>query len=858
MDENQNQNQVDKIVDIKLEKEMQDSYISYAMSVIIARALPDARDGLKPVHRRILYAMNELNLDPSKAYKKSARIVGDTMGKYHPHGDSSIYDAMVRMAQDFSMRYPLVDGHGNFGSMDGDGAAAQRYTEARLSRIAMEMLQDIEKDTVEFEANYDGEFKEPVVLPSRIPNLLVNGSSGIAVGMATNIPPHNLREVIDGVVRIIDDRLENNETDIADLLQIIKGPDFPTGASIMGTSGIRQAYRTGRGKVSVRATASIEDINGRDTIIITEIPYQVNKAKLIEKMADLVKDKRVEGISDIRDETDRNGVRVVVEVKKDANAHVILNQLYKYSPLQETFGVIMLALVDKQAKILNLKEALDYYLEHQKDVVTRRTKFELEKARKRAHILEGLLIAVNNIDEVVQIVRSSKTRPEVRERLMERFELSEEQARAIDELQLGRLSGLEREKIQDEYNGIMELIKELQSILDDERRLYNVIKEEILIVKTKYGDDRRTAILTDANEIEDEDLIDEEMNAITMTHYGYIKRLALKTYRSQNRGGKGIIGMQMRDEDFVNNLFVANTHDYILYFTNQGRLFRTKTYEIPEAGRVAKGMAIVNLLNLNEGEKINAVIPVKDYLDGEYLMMITRKGVVKKTEISQFQNVRKGGLIALHLRDDDELISVLKTDGNKNIFIATKNGMGIRFSEDDIRPMGRTAAGVRGIRLRGGDKVVGAELMEEGYKILFVSEKGYGKCTKINEFNLQRRGGKGVKIYRITDKTGCIVGISSINDNEEMMLITSEGVIIRIRVKEISTSGRVAQGVKLINLDENIQLMSIAKIAEDELEQEEEVEQEQEQDQDQDQDQDQEQNQDQDQEQEEALEQDLE
>ena len=854
MDENQNQNQVDKIVDIKLEKEMQDSYISYAMSVIIARALPDARDGLKPVHRRILYAMNELNLDPSKAYKKSARIVGDTMGKYHPHGDSSIYDAMVRMAQDFSMRYPLVDGHGNFGSMDGDGAAAQRYTEARLSRIAMEMLQDIEKDTVEFEANYDGEFKEPVVLPSRIPNLLVNGSSGIAVGMATNIPPHNLREVIDGVVRIIDDRLENNETDIADLLQIIKGPDFPTGASIMGTSGIRQAYRTGRGKVSVRATASIEDINGRDTIIITEIPYQVNKAKLIEKMADLVKDKRVEGISDIRDETDRNGVRVVVEVKKDANAHVILNQLYKYSPLQETFGVIMLALVDKQAKILNLKEALDYYLEHQKDVVTRRTKFELEKARKRAHILEGLLIAVNNIDEVVQIVRSSKTRPEVRERLMERFELSEEQARAIDELQLGRLSGLEREKIQDEYNGIMELIKELQSILDDERRLYNVIKEEILIVKTKYGDDRRTAILTDANEIEDEDLIDEEMNAITMTHYGYIKRLALKTYRSQNRGGKGIIGMQMRDEDFVNNLFVANTHDYILYFTNQGRLFRTKTYEIPEAGRVAKGMAIVNLLNLNEGEKINAVIPVKDYLDGEYLMMITRKGVVKKTEISQFQNVRKGGLIALHLRDDDELISVLKTDGNKNIFIATKNGMGIRFSEDDIRPMGRTAAGVRGIRLRAGDKVVGAELMEEGYKILFVSEKGYGKCTEINEFNLQRRGGKGVKIYRITDKTGCIVGISSINDNEEMMLITSEGVIIRIRVKEISTSGRVAQGVKLINLDENIQLMSIAKIAEDELEQEDEVEQEL----DQDQELDQELDQDQNQEQEESLEQDLE
>ena len=858
MDENQNQNQVDKIVDIKLEKEMQDSYISYAMSVIIARALPDARDGLKPVHRRILYAMNELNLDPSKAYKKSARIVGDTMGKYHPHGDSSIYDAMVRMAQDFSMRYPLVDGHGNFGSMDGDGAAAQRYTEARLSRIAMEMLQDIEKDTVEFEANYDGEFKEPVVLPSRIPNLLVNGSSGIAVGMATNIPPHNLREVIDGVVRIIDDRLEDKETDIADLLQIIKGPDFPTGASIMGTSGIRQAYRTGRGKVSVRATASIEDINGRDTIIITEIPYQVNKAKLIEKMADLVKDKRVEGISDIRDETDRNGVRVVVEVKKDANAHVILNQLYKYSPLQETFGVIMLALVDKQAKILNLKEALDYYLEHQKDVVTRRTKFELEKARKRAHILEGLLIAVNNIDEVVQIVRSSKTRPEVRERLMERFELSEEQARAIDELQLGRLSGLEREKIQDEYNGIMELIKELQSILDDERRLYNVIKEEILIVKTKYGDDRRTAILTDANEIEDEDLIDEEMNAITMTHYGYIKRLALKTYRSQNRGGKGIIGMQMRDEDFVNNLFVANTHDYILYFTNQGRLFRTKTYEIPEAGRVAKGMAIVNLLNLNEGEKINAVIPVKDYLDGEYLMMITRKGVVKKTEISQFQNVRKGGLIALHLRDDDELISVLKTDGNKNIFIATKNGMGIRFSEDDIRPMGRTAAGVRGIRLRAGDKVVGAELMEEGYKILFVSEKGYGKCTKINEFNLQRRGGKGVKIYRITDKTGCIVGISSINDNEEMMLITSEGVIIRIRVKEISTSGRVAQGVKLINLDENIQLMSIAKIAEDELEQEDEVEQEQEQDQEQDQEREQEREQEQDQEQEEALEQDLE
>lgn len=818
------ENQFDKVIGVNIEDEMKSSYIDYAMSVIVARALPDVRDGLKPVHRRILYSMSELNLDPTKSYRKSARIVGDTMGKYHPHGDSSIYQAMVRMAQDFSMRYMLVDGHGNFGSIDGDGAAASRYTEARMSKLSMEMIADIEKDTVDFIPNYDENLKEPVVLPSRIPNLLVNGSSGIAVGMATNIPPHNLTEVIDGVIKIIDNHtLENRETDVEELIEIIQGPDFPTGATILGKSGIRSAYRTGRGKICVRADAVIEPMkNGRESIIVDQIPYQVNKARLIEKIADLVKDKKIDGISDLRDESDRTGMRIVIELKKDVNSNVVLNQLYKYTQMQESFGVIMLALVDGKPATLNLKEMLVYYLKHQEEVVTRRTRFDLNKAERRAHILEGFRIAIDNIDEVMNIIRSSKDSSLAKMRLIERFELSEEQASAILEMRFRSLTGLERDKIDNEYREISEKIKDLTAILADENRLFSVIKEELLIVKAKYADERRTKIIRNPGEIDLEDLIEEETNVITMTRLNYIKRTPLATYKSQNRGGRGIIGMQTRDEDFIKNLFLSSTHDYILFFTSLGRVYKTRGYEIPEAGRTARGMAIVNLLEVNAGETITAVIPVKGFSEDSYLVMITKQGVIKKTDMMSFSHIRKGGLAAVNLREDDQLIAVLHTDGNKEIFVATHNGIGIKFKETDVRPMGRGATGVRAITLNKDDYVVSAELIEEGYKVLNVTNNGYGKRTEANDFNVQYRGGKGVKIHQLTEKTGNLVGVIMVSDNEELMLITSEGVIIRLRGKEISTFGRVSQGVKLMNLAEGVKVVSVAKITEEDIELEEE------------------------------------
>lgn len=810
----------ERIKNRNIETEMKESFIDYSMSVIVSRALPDVRDGLKPVHRRILHAMNELNLDPSKAYKKSARITGDTMGKYHPHGESSIYDAMVRMAQDFSMRYPLVDGHGNFGSMDGDGAAAQRYTEARLSRLAMEMLNDIEKDTVDFVPNYDGELTEPVILPARFPNLLVNGSAGIAVGMATNIPPHNLGEVIDGVVMIIDNHLEGKDTDIRDLLGVIKGPDFPTGASIIGRNGIRNAYLTGRGKVTVRANATIEPMgNSRDRIIVTDIPYQVNKARMAEKIGDLIKEKRIEGISDMRDESNRDGVRVVIELKKDVNANVILNQLYKYSQMQETIGIIMLALVNNEPVVLNLKEILLHYIEHQKDIILRRTRFELAKAEKRAHILRGYIIALDNIDEVISIIRSSKDRPQARERLMERFGLSEEQSAAIVSMQLGSLTGLEREKIEQELAELTELIKELNLILNDEKRLYMVIREEIMIIKSKYADERRTAIINDSAEINIEDLIDEETSVITMTSMNYIKRQPLTAYKLQKRGGRGIMGMGTRDEDGVKDLFICNTHHHILFFTSEGRVYRMKTYEIPESGRTAKGTNLVNLLSLNPDEKIAAVIPMEEFdTEGRYLLMVTKKGIAKKTALSEYANIRKTGLKALTIREDDELISVISLTDGKDVFVATCKGYGIRFNEKNIRPLSRTAQGVIAIRLYDGDYVIGAGTLEDDMNILLVSEKGYGKRTDYEEFRIQGRGGKGTRVYKVTEKTGNVAGVVLTNEADELMIINSEGVIIRINVANISTIGRVTQGVKLINLGENESVVSVARIAEDQLE----------------------------------------
>ena len=806
----------DQIHDVDLKKTMESSYIDYAMSVIAQRALPDVRDGLKPVQRRVLYSMIELNNGPDKPHRKCARIVGDTMGKYHPHGDSSIYGALVNMAQDWSFRYPLVDGHGNFGSVDGDGAAAMRYTEARLSKISMEMLADIGKDTVDFVPNFDETEKEPTVLPSRFPNLLVNGTTGIAVGMATNIPPHNLREVINGVVKIIDNQvLEDRGTDIEELLTIVKGPDFPTGGTILGTAGINEAYRTGRGKVRVRAVTSIEPMqNGKNRIVVTELPYMVNKARLIEKIAELVRDKKIDGITDLRDESDRQGMRICIELRRDVNPNVVLNLLYKHTQLQDTFGVIMLALVDNQPKVLNLYEMLNYYLIHQEEVVTRRTKYDLNKAEERAHILQGLLTALDNIDEVINIIRSSKNTQEAKDRLMERFSLTDVQAQAIVDMCLRALTGLEREKLENEYAELMERITELKAILADKKKLLGVIREEILLIADKYGDDRRTSIGFDEYDISMEDLIPVTNTVITMTKLGYIKRMSLDNFRAQNRGGKGIKGMETIDDDYIEELLMTTSHHYLMFFTNTGRVYRMKAYEIPEASRTARGTAIINLLQLQPGEKITAVIPIREYTEGHFLFMATKKGIVKKTPITDYANVRKTGLAAINLREDDELIEVKKTDNNQDIFLVTKYGQCIRFKETDVRKTGRTSMGVIGMNLTDGDEVVGMQMESQGDSLMIVSEKGLGKCTLISEFTTQNRGGKGVKCYKITEKTGNIVGVKAVNHDNEIMLITTEGIIIRIKVADTALLGRITSGVKLINLDENVTVASIAKVRE--------------------------------------------
>ena len=811
----------EKILRTEYSEEMQKSYLDYSMSVITSRAIPDARDGLKPVQRRVLYDMSELHLDHDKPHRKSARIVGDTMGKYHPHGDSSIYAAMVRMAQNFSMRYMLVDGHGNFGSIDGYGAAAARYTEARMSKVSAAMLADIEKDTVDFVPNYDETEKEPVVLPARIPNLLINGSSGIAVGMATNIPPHNLGEVIDGLTVMIDNKINGKETDVEELMEYIKGPDFPTGATILGKSGIRAAYRTGRGKILVRSTAEIQPMgNGREKIVVTEIPYMVNKLRLIEKIAELVKEKRVDGISDLYDASAGDDIQIIIELKKDANANVILNQLYKYTQLQESFGAIMIALVNGKPAVLNLQQMLSEYLKHQEEVVTRRTKFNLDKAEKRAHILEGLRIAISNIDEVIRIIRTSYDN--AKERLMERFGLSEIQAQAILEMQLRRLQGLEHEKIDAEYKDLQEKIAYYKSLLADEAKLLGVIRDEMQDIKNKYADPRRTQLVANPGEIDVEDLIDEETCVFTLSNLNYVKRTPLMTYKSQNRGGRGIVGMQTRDEDFVKDLFLCSTHDTILFFTDHGRVYRLKGYEVPEAGRTARGMAIVNLLEIAPDESVTAVIPVKEFREDRYLVMLTKQGLIKKTDMASYSNIRKGGLIAINLREDDSLISVMTTEGEDEILAATRNGMGIRFSEKDVRPMGRTATGVKAISLREGDYLVSAIKMSPTAKVLNVTEKGFGKQTLPEEFKVQYRGGMGVKIHQLTEKTGLLTGVLMLEENEEIMLITSEGVIIRLRGADISTIGRVSQGVKLMNLDEGVSVVGIAKITEDDIESEEE------------------------------------
>ena len=807
----------DQVHDVDLKKTMETSYIDYAMSVIASRALPDVRDGLKPVQRRVLYSMIELNNGPDKPHRKCARIVGDTMGKYHPHGDSSIYGALVNMAQDWSTRYPLVDGHGNFGSVDGDGAAAMRYTEARLSKISMEMLADINKDTVDFMPNFDETEKEPTVLPSRYPNLLVNGTSGIAVGMATNIPPHNLREVIAAVVKIIDNQvLEDRGTEIEEILKIVKGPDFPTGGMILGTSGIEQAYRTGRGKIRVRAITDIETMqNGKNRIVVTELPFMVNKARLIEKIAELVRDKKIDGITDLRDESNREGMRICIELRRDVNANVILNQLFKHTQLQDTFGVIMLALVNNQPKVLNLHQMLDHYLEHQKDVVTRRTKYDLNKAEERAHILEGLLIALDNIDEVISIIRGSRTANEAKEKLEERFGLTDVQAQAIVDMRLRALTGLEREKIEAEYAELMDKIAELKAILADEKKLLGVIREEIMLISDKYGDDRRTSIGFDEYDISMEDLIPKENTVICMTKLGYVKRMSVDNFRSQHRGGRGIKGMETIDDDYIEELLMTTTHHYMMFFTNTGKVYRLKAYEIPEASRTARGTAIINLLQLQPGEKITAVIPISEYTEGNYLFMATKKGIVKKTPICDYANVRKTGLTAINLREDDELIEVKKTDNTKDIILVTKYGQCIRFHETDVRSTGRNSMGVIGMNLVDRDEVVGMQLDTQGDYLLIASEKGLGKRTKMEEFSPQNRGGKGVKCYKITEKTGNIVGIKAVNDDHEIMMITTEGIIIRMRVEDISILGRVTSGVKLINMDEDVTVASIAKVRED-------------------------------------------
>ena len=814
----------DKISEVGLKKTMERSYIDYAMSVIAARALPDVRDGLKPVQRRILHSMIELNNGPDKPHRKCARIVGDTMGKYHPHGDSSIYDALVKLAQDWNTRYPLVDGHGNFGSEDGDGAAAMRYTEARLSKISMEMLADINKDTVDFVPNFDETEKEPTVLPSRFPNLLVNGTTGIAVGMATNIPPHNLKEVIGATVKIIDNRIEEDrETSIDEIMQIIKGPDFPMGAEILGRRGIEEAYRTGRGKIKVRAVTDIEAMpNGKHKIVVTELPYMVNKALLIQKIVELVKTKRVEGITDVRDESSREGIRVVIELKKDTNANVLLNQLYKHTQLQDTFGVNMLALVDGVPKILNISQMLGYYLKHQEDVVTRRTKYDLNKAEERAHILKGLLIALDNIDEVINIIRSSKSVQDAKNSLIERFGLTEIQAQAIVDMRLRALTGLEREKLEAEYKELMDKISYLKAILADEKKLLGVIKDELLVISQKYGDERRTALGRDVDEVTDEELIERENIVIAMTKLGYIKRMPEDLFKAQNRGGKGIRGMQTIDEDYIENLIVTTTHNYLMFFTNTGRVYRLKGYEIPEAGRTARGVAIVNLLQLQAGEKITAVIPLKSYEDGKYLFMATRNGMVKKTDILEYQNVRKTGLTAIVLRDNDELIEVKATNGDDDIFLITKKGMSIRFNEKDVRQTGRTSMGVKGIHLGKDDIVISMQMSSQGEKILLVTENGMGKRTLISEFNAQNRGGKGVKCYKITEKTGDLVGAKIVTDENDVMIITTEGIIIRTSCDGISTLGRVTSGVKVINLnyDNNVKVASMTEVQKEEFDDE--------------------------------------
>ena len=796
------ENIFDKINEVDLKKTMETSYIDYAMSVIAARALPDVRDGLKPVQRRIMYAMIELNNGPDKPHRKCARIVGDTMGKYHPHGDSSIYGALVNLAQDWSTRYPLVDGHGNFGSVDGDGAAAMRYTEARLSKISIEMLRDIKKDTVDFIPNFDETEKEPVVLPSRFPNLLVNGTSGIAVGMATNIPPHNLREVIDGVVKIIDNYEIDKKTDIEELLKIIKGPDFPTGAEILGTSGIEQAYRTGRGKIRVRAVSNIEPMeNGKNRIVVTELPYMVNKAKLIEKISELHRDKRVDGITDLRDETSREGMRICIELRRDVNPNIVLNQLYKHTQLQDTFGVIMLALVNNEPVVMNLLQMLQHYLKHQEEVVTRRTQYDLNKAEERAHIVEGLLIALDNIDEVIQLIRASKTAAEAKEKLMERFSLSEPQANSIVEMRLRALTGLEREKLENEYAELKKVIEEYRAILADRKVLLGVVKKEIIEIRDKYGDDRRTSIGYDEFDISMEDLIPNENTVITMTKLGYIKRMSVDNFKSQHRGGKGIKGMQTIDDDYIENMLMTTTHHYIMFFTNKGRMYRLKVYQIPECGRTARGTAIINLIQLMPEEKITAVITLRDYDENKYLFMATKKGIVKKTSIMEYANIRKSGLQAINLRDDDDLIEVKVTDNTKDIFLVTKHGQCIRFDENDVRTTGRVSMGVIGMNLSYDDEVVAMQLNTQGTHMLIVSEYGMGKRTDIDEFTVQHRGGKGIKCYKITEKTGNVVAAKAVNEDTEVMIINTEGIIIQLMVSEVSVLGRITSGVKMIEMD---------------------------------------------------------
>ncbi|CCQ96923.1 DNA gyrase (subunit A) [[Clostridium] ultunense Esp] len=802
------------IIEINIEEEMKKSYLDYAMSVIVSRALPDVRDGLKPVHRRILYAMNELGMTPDKQYRKSARVVGDVLGKYHPHSDTSVYDAMVRLAQDFNTRYPLVNGHGNFGSVDGDSAAAMRYTEVKMTKLTLEMLRDINKETIDYMPNFDETLKEPIVLPSRFPNLLVNGSSGIAVGMATNIPPHNLKEVIDGIIMLI----ENPEIDIEDLMGVIKGPDFPTGAMIMGRDGIKSAFKTGRGKIRIRAVAEIEEYTkGRDKIIITEIPYQVNKARLIEKIAELVRDKKLEGISDLRDESDRDGMRIVIELKRDANPNIVLNNLYKQTQLQVTFGVIMLALVNNEPRVLNIKQILTYYLEHQKEIITRRTQFDLDKAEARAHIVEGLKIALDNIDEVINIIRSSKEEATAKERLMNSFELSEKQAQAILDMRLRRLTGLEREKLEEEYEALIKEINRFREILASERLIYEIIKDELLEIKERFGDRRRTRIMPSADEIDIEDMIEEEDVIITLTHYGYIKRMPQDTYKIQRRGGKGITGLTTREEDFVENLFITSTHDTILFFTNKGRVYSLKAYEIPEGRRQARGTAIVNLLNLTGDESISAVIPIEKYDPKSNLVFITKNGLIKKTKLSNFKNIRRNGIIAISLKEEDELIAVRKTNGNRQIIVVTSMGMSIRFSEKDVREMGRNAMGVIAIRLKNDDEVVAMDLIEEGKDLLVVSEFGFGKRTPLDEYRIQNRGGVGIKTYNVKDKTGKLVSAKVTDENDEIIMISMSGIIIRLISKGISSMGRNTQGVTLMKINnENDKVMAVAKYVEDE------------------------------------------